>query len=310
MHGHGRSQLWLAATRLRQSPRGSSRYGARADRGRSTRSRSNGSSGPACARSASKGRHRIDILAAKFRAGLQEKTAEPATGPACEKCRSWGVVASGHRLNKSGAVRRFHCKTCDSYFSCKEGFHKRRSDPDVIAKALDLHFRGTSLQQVAEHFAQAYSLPVSDTIVYRWVTHYCALAAEWIEKQGAKVGATWHVDERVVNGNGEHRFLWNVMDSATRFLLACRISKWRGVPEARLALREPKESMDVLPVEIRSDGLPAYPGAIKREFGRHARPGDAPNGPRLCELRPIEVDPAEGRPVDPRPRIEEPPLAT
>jgi len=244
-----------------------------------------------------KGRQCIHILATKFRLGLQEKAADPSAGPVCEKCRSSDVIQSGHRMNKSGAVRRFRCKTCGAYFSGKEGFHKRRSDPDMIAKALDLYFRGTSLRQVADHFAQAYGLKVSDTTVYRWVTHYSALAAEWMESQDAEVGETWHVDERVVNVNGEHRYLWNVMDSETRFLLASRISKGRGVPEARAAFRDAKATTDVRPQEVRSDGYPGYPEAVRREFGRFRRTGDTPNdqkrnGPCRSMFNPHRVVPS------------------
>ena len=123
----------------------------------------------------SEGRSCIHILAVKFRSGLQEKAPKVEAGPECENCHSSDVILSGRRLNKSGAVRRFHCKTCGAYFSGKEGFHKRRADPEMIAKALDLYFRGTSLRQVAEHFAQAYSLPISAMTVYRWVTHYSAM---------------------------------------------------------------------------------------------------------------------------------------
>ena len=150
----------------------------------------------------------------------------------------------------------------------------------MIAKALDLYFRGTSLRQVAEHFAQAYNLPVSDTTIYRWVTHYSALAAEWMESQNAKVGETWHVDERVVNVNGENHYLWNVMDSETRYLLASRISKGRGIPEARAAFQDAKATTDVTPQEIRSDGYASYPEAIKKEFGHRPKPGDPLSDPK------------------------------
>ena len=223
----------------------------------------------------SEGRSCIHILAVKFRSGLQEKAPAVEAGPECEKCHSSDVILSGRRLNKSGPVRRFHCKTCGAYFSGKEGFHKRRADPDMIAKALDLYFRGTSLRQVAEHFAQAYNLPVSDTTIYRWVTHYSALAVEWMNKQGAKVGETWHVDERVVNVDGEHAYLWNVMDSETRFLLASTISKGRGIPEARAAFRQAKAATEDRPTEIRSDGFGAYPAAISKEFGHRLRGKEA-----------------------------------
>ncbi len=227
-----------------------------------------------------KGRHCIHILATKFRLGLQEKAAEPSAGPVCEKCRSAQVVRIGVRRNKSGVVRRYLCRTCGASFCGKEGYLKRRSDPEIIAKALDLYFRGVSLRQVAAHFAQSYDLKVSQMTVYRWIVHYGRLAAEWMTSQGAKVGETWHVDERVVNVNGENHYLWNVMDSETRFLLASRISKGRGIPEARAALQDAKATTEVRPQEIRSDGYAAYPEAIKKEFGRRPRPGDRLSDPK------------------------------
>jgi transposase-like protein len=161
----------------------------------------------------------------------------------------------------------------------------------MIAKALDLYFRGTSFRQVADHFAQAYDLPVSAMTVYRWVTHYSALAAEWMAKQGAKVGETWHVDERVVNVNGEHRYLWNVMDSETRFLLASTISKGRGVPEARAAFQKAKAETSVRPTEIRSDGLPAYLRAVPKEFG-HRLKGKAARRAGTSWVNPHRVVPS------------------
>ncbi|HEY1198588.1 MAG TPA: DDE-type integrase/transposase/recombinase [Thermoplasmata archaeon] len=219
----------------------------------------------------------VHILAVKFREGFGE-TAKTLPEPkqSCPSCRSGNVVGDGKRLNKSGAVSKFKCRACGACFSGREGFHNRRSDPEMIAKALDLYFRGVSFRQVAQHFAQAYGLKLSPMTVYRWVTHYSALAAEWMAKQGANVGETWHVDERVVNVNGEHAYLWNVMDSDTRFLLASRISKGRGVPEARAAFQEAKAGTEVRPMEIRSDGLAVYPEAIKKEFMRRRLPTDPP----------------------------------
>ncbi len=221
----------------------------------------------------------IHVLSVRFRAGFQVPK-NPETSPPCSKCGSGDVERAGVRQNKSGPVRRFKCRVCGHNYSGREGFHNRRSDPELIAKALDLYFRGTSLRQVADHFAQAYGLKVSDTTVYRWVAHYGRLAAEWMASQGAKVGTTWHVDERVVNVNGENHYLWNVMDGETRFLLASRISKGRGIPEARSAFKDAKGATEVRPTEIRSDGYTAYPEAIWREFGRYRRPGDAPSDPK------------------------------
>ncbi|MGI0055736.1 MAG: IS6 family transposase [Thermoplasmata archaeon] len=210
----------------------------------------------------------VHILAVKFRAGFAESAkASLPTAPVCRKCRSADVTLSGRRLNKSGAVRRYRCMTCGAYFSGVEGFHRRRSDPDMIAKALDLYFRGTSLRQVSEHFAQAYGLKISHVAIYRWIVHYSKVAAQWLDAQGAKVGDKWSVDERVINVDGEHRYLWNVMDQETRFLLATAVSEARSFSETRVPFEKAKAATEVRPTEIRSDGMNAYPWAVKVEFG-------------------------------------------
>ncbi len=208
----------------------------------------------------------IHVLSVRFRAGFQAPK-EPETAPSCSECGSGDVEGSGVRQNKSGPVRRFTCRACGVSFSGNEGYHKRRSDPELIAKALDLYFRGVSLRQVASHFAQVYGLKLSPMTVYRWIVHYSRLAHEWMASQKAVVGSTWHVDERVVNVNGENHYLWNVMDSDTRFLLASRISKGRGVREARAAFKDAKANTKVRPSEVRSDGYAAYPEAVGKEFG-------------------------------------------
>jgi transposase-like protein len=232
----------------------------------------------------------IHVLSVRFRAGFQAPK-DPETSPPCAKCGSGDVERAGVRQNKSGPVRRFLCRVCGAYFTGREGYQRRRSDPEIIAKALDLYFRGVSLRQVAAHFGQAYGLRLSPMTVYRWIVHYSRLAAEWMNSQGAKVGETWHVDERVVNVNGEHTYLWNIMDSDTRFLLASRISKGRGIPEARAAFRQAKGATEVRPTEIRSDGFGAYPPAIKKEFG-HRLSGKAARWAETAYHNPHRVVPS------------------
>src|SRR5580700_5082595 len=214
----------------------------------------------------------IHILAAKFRAGFAQtaKAASPAV-PACETCHSTDVALWGKRHNRSGAVRRYRCRTCGAYFSGVEGFQRRRADPDMIAKALDLYFRGTSFRQVADHFRQAYNLPVSPMTVYRWVTHFGKVAAEWMDAQKVATGERWHVDETVVSVDGVNQYVWNVLDADTRFLLAMHVSHNRSLTNTRAPLWKAKAASSTVPTEIFTDGMTTYPEAIKREFGRYKR---------------------------------------
>jgi hypothetical protein len=54
-----------------------------------------------------------------------------------------------------------------SRFTGTDGFQKRRADPEKIALALDLYFRGLSLRKVVDHFRQVHRLRLSPMTVRR-----------------------------------------------------------------------------------------------------------------------------------------------
>jgi len=209
----------------------------------------------------------IHILAVKYRNGFIDSKVEPEK-IICVKCQSGNIIAYGKRHNKSGVVARYLCKTCGHRFTGREGFQRRRSEPEKIALALDLYFRGISLRQIKEHFQQVYKLSVSHQTIYNWVAHYSKLAADWLDSQDPIVSEKWHIDETVVNVNGQNQYLWNVMDSETRMLLATHVSRTRTLSETRAPLRKAKDATETVPTEILSDGMQAYPKAIHKEFGK------------------------------------------
>jgi transposase-like protein len=219
----------------------------------------------------------IHILAVRFRNGLQEN-APTHSVPAvvCESCRSTDVIRKGVRRNKSGDVMLYLCSTCGRRFAGREGFHNRRADPEKIALALDLYFRGMSVRKIQEHFRQVHQLKVSHVTVYRWVAHFGKIAAEWMDAQGARTSDRWHVDETVVGVNGINKYLWNVLDHETRFLLATHVSRGRNLKDTRAPLHKAKEATPDRPVDVLTDGMQTYPEAVSKELGRRATPFDDP----------------------------------
>lgn len=211
----------------------------------------------------------IHVLAVRFQNDLRTTLGATLTPekPTCDRCRSGNVVQNGRRHNKSGTLTRYLCRTCGRRFTGRDGYKKRRADPDKIALALDLYFRGLSLRKVADHFRQVHRLRLSPMTVYRWVAHYSRLAAEWMDAQGVRVGERWHMDETVVNVDGEPRYLWNVMDAQTRFLLATHVSRGRGTDDTRTPLRRAKRATPDRPSEVLTDGMMAYPYAVWKELG-------------------------------------------
>ena len=218
------------------------------------------------------GRMCIHVLAVRFKNGFAETAVKPETQTVCARCRSADVVSNGVRHNKSGAIPRYLCKTCGFRFTGRDGFQRRRSEPEKIALALDLYFRGVSLRQVADHFRQVHGLKLSPMTVYRWIVRYSKLAAEWMDAQGAHVGERWHVDETVVNVDGAGVYLWNVLDAETRFLLATHVSRNRSLENTRAPLRKAKAVTEDRPSEVFTDGMMAYPAAVGKEFGKLGGP--------------------------------------
>jgi len=227
-----------------------------------------------CAFFAATGKVCVHVLAVRYREGLQDAASAPKEKPRCDRCRSADVAPDGVRRNQSGDVPRYECRSCGRKFSGREGFHNRRADPEKIALALDLYFRGLSLRKIADHFRQVYNLKLSAMTVYRWITHYSRLAAEWMDAQGARTSDRWHVDETVVNVNGANTYLWNVLDSESRFLLATHISRDRSIENTRAPLRKAKGATPDRPFEVMTDGMPAYPVAVRKELGRKATAAD------------------------------------
>jgi putative transposase len=229
----------------------------------------------------------IHILSVRFKNGIEESAPTP-TAPtvACDSCRSTNVIRKGVRRNRSGDVTLYLCATCGHRFAGREGFHNRRADPEKIALALDLYFRGMSVRKIKEHFAQVHNLKISHVTIYRWVVHFGKLAAEWMDAQGARTSDRWHIDETVVNVGGEQRYLWNVLDRESRFLLATHVSQNRSLANTRGPIHKAKKATPDRPRDVLTDGMNAYPVAIGKELGRRATAPDDPKHVRGGRFNP------------------------
>jgi putative transposase len=207
----------------------------------------------------------IHILAIRYRDGLQDPESSGRTVE-CAYCRSGEVIRFGTRRNKGGVLRRYLCKACGRRFVDRGGFRNRRTDPEKIALAMDLYFRGLSLRKVADHFHQAYSLRVAPSTIYGWVAQFSRVAARWMDSLEARTGEAWHVDETVVKVDGAPRYVWNVLDARTRFLLSTHVTRLRRLRDARVPLSRAKSASPDRPIEVFTDGMNAYKKAIGREL--------------------------------------------
>ena len=183
------------------------------------------------------------------------------------------------RYGKRGGVQRYQCKTCKRRFSLTGKAKHKQVPAWQVGAAVDMYYSGMSYKQIAENMEKVLDIPEpSKAAVYEWVNDYSNLAKMFMWGQvgedgtretatgkpiKAKVGKHWVADEMVVRVGGKKMWNWNVMDVDTRYVLASRISRGRGVNQARAVLRKALRHADRPPDSITTDGLPSYQEAIK-----------------------------------------------
>jgi transposase-like protein len=138
--------------------------------------------------------------------------------------------------------------------------------------SLDLYFKGCSLRDIQDHLNQFYKIKITHVAILKWVRKYMRLMRSYVEKLTPKTSGIWHTDEMTVNVNGELKWLWNLMDNDTRFLLASQIHKQRGVKDVKEVFAEAKEKTKSMPIAVVHDGLRSYDEAFNKEFFTLANP--------------------------------------
>lgn len=136
---------------------------------------------------------------------------------------------------------------------------------------MDLYFKGNSLAKIKHHLKMFYKIKVDRSTVLRWVHRFSQTLNEYSERHKPDVGDLWNSDEMTVNirKKGEKHnleWIWNLMDSETRFLLASTISQDRQLSDARKALRIAKKQAGKKPKVLITDGLHSYTKANAKEF--------------------------------------------
>lgn len=186
--------------------------------------------------------------------------------PSCFYCSSMNVIKRGKRKNKGVQRQRFYCKDCKKYFVADKEFQRIKVNPKIATLCLDLYFKGLSLRKVKDTLEQFYGNKIS----HETVRHYISVFMECIEKnikelkpQGCEC---LHSDEMLIKESGKWKYLWNTIDSKTRFLLASTITNGRSEKQAVKHFKEVKKFLPKKPSYIITDGYMGYHGALKKEF--------------------------------------------
>ena len=179
---------------------------------------------------------------------------------------SWGNEAPGMSHNCGSTCKR---KTGESCATCRVGGgHSRRphATPAQIGAAVGLYFDGLSYRRCAENVDEILGRPTNPATVYRWVQEQTRRAGDVVNEIKVDTGDEWVADELTVNVGGEQYWLFNVMDSETRFVLAAYLSPERTTRAAQTAMAMARERAANPPKIIKTDGLRSYRQGVSRAF--------------------------------------------
>jgi len=182
----------------------------------------------------------------------------------CKYCGSSAVSKYG----KYGDTQLYWCKSCKRKFKDDDALFGMHVSPEYIARALDLYYTGSSINDICEHFRNADGYYPSKSVVFGWIDKFTDKAVEYFSQFQPKVGNEWQCDETVLRLDKKRKvWLWDIIDSKSKYLICTRVSETRTTKDAALLMEKAKRITGILPKQITTDRLRAYWDGIELTFG-------------------------------------------
>jgi putative transposase len=188
----------------------------------------------------------------------------------CPYCKKTNSVKAGLRKNKGGWVQKYQCHECGKLFINRKGFEHCHTKPEIIVDALDLRAKGMSLGKIVDHINQKYKTNIQRGTVLRWQKKFGEMIDHFTKSFQLWFSENAHADETYLRqkGHGYDEFIyyWDVIDYATKFLIADHISVEKNEAEGKTFIKKLKESLERPPIRIHTDNSYDYPPAINAIF--------------------------------------------
>ncbi len=180
----------------------------------------------------------------------------------CKWCGSDRIVKAG----KDSGKQMWLCKECHHRFLQNGAPPRMRTPLRTIALAHEFYFDGMSLRKVRRNLGKALGMSRSNVAILKWLNKYPALVAPFLENFHPVTGVEWCGDETQVKVKGVPYWIWEVLDSKTRFLLSLIETDISRTDERAVDLFGQAKALGGRPQVIQTDGLPAYNAGIRRNF--------------------------------------------
>lgn len=144
----------------------------------------------------------------------------------------------------------------------KASFKRFRFEPNIILYALVLYFENScSLRQIQSFLKSFFSVSVSHVSIYHWVRHFASFfktVSNFLLQKANFDSDEWHADETYIKINGIKHYLWILLDSETRVVIAFHLSAARDNSSALALFKKSRSITESQLLTIITDGLDSY----------------------------------------------------
>lgn len=200
-------------------------------------------------------------------AGVNHLIKVPYSVVRCKFCGSAKVIKYGRYKD----VQRLYCNDCKRKFVDNNAIPKMQTPTETVSDALNMYYEGMSLNEIRRNFIQQDNNYISKVSPYNWVKRFTELAKKEADKYKPDVGGIWIADETVLSINGRNVWLWDLIDTKTRFLLASHLSYTRTTRDAQIIMQKAYKRAGKYPRIIYTDKLRAYLDGIERAYGAETK---------------------------------------
>jgi len=172
----------------------------------------------------------------------------------CKFCGSRNTVKYGQYQG----IQRYLCKNCKRKFADNDASPHMKTPAFQVASALNLFYERKSICAIRRYIEQQYKNYPSTSTIYRWIIRFTKIAIKKTEACRPAIGRVWIATETSLKINGERWWIWDIIDSRTRFLLASHILQRRTVQSAQALMAQATEKAGKLPRRVITNTLKTY----------------------------------------------------
>ena len=184
----------------------------------------------------------------------------------CPYCNSSDTIGNGKRQTNNGQKQRYICNDCKKGFIEEKDFQRYKGNGKTTTVILDLFFKGISLRGIKDHLKQFYSLELDHSNILRRIQKYSKIINEHVKTLKPEVANVWHHDEMAIQAGGKWKWLWNVMDEETKYLITTQVSTKAMIKDSRRFFHNARVQTDKEPAFLITDGRHSLTKSIEREL--------------------------------------------